>query len=1053
MQKDFLGMIVAAVMIFGSGNLFAQEHDWKAVLALKQDMENRLAQNIEDRFAQRRDVEGAGRPRMLGRANPFRLDELPHGRLKKRLESLSERARERAMEWMHRFDFPVEDLDSMAIDQDGGVFYVEPALDELPSDAQHGSSSEDHSPEPFLGEVAEDTFQLHSRPGAPNVLFLDFDGRTLSGTVWSKTGVLIANPFDLDGDSASFSAKERNAIAEIWHRVAEDYAPFDIDVTTEEPASFGPTTGSVLITSRKQADGSSMPHSSAGGVAYVGVWGAYNYGTYWSPALVYYDNLAKSTTYVAEAVSHEFGHHLGLSHDATSSDPYYHGHGSGSTSWAPIMGVGYYKNVTQWSKGEYPGATNNQDDLAIIAERLSLAADDHGDAPSEATPLLVDDRGEIRVTNPEIDPHKLYPENKGIIETSADQDVFSFATAAGDIELSVYPAWDAFYRSDKRGANLDVEARLLDALGNELAHSNPSSETHATISLSVPAGTYFLEVSGVGNGNYSGYASIGQYFISGFIAGDLANQSPNGSFSFSCLGLNCQFTDSSTDSDGSIETYAWHFGDGNSSALRSPGHTYAAPGVYTVTLTVTDDDGASAVRSSSVAVSASDVVPPLVTPPADINAEATAVLTPLVLGAATTDDGSPVTHDAPAEGFPLGTTRVTWQATDAAGNMGSATQMVTVVDTTPPELTPPADVVIVSGQDIGSAHASDIFPVEISNDAPSVFPQGETVVIWKATDSSGNTTTAAQVVTVTQQSPEPHVNFNGEAFESFAGEDRQGTVSVEDGGTTLRLTGNTWKRLALSYDVSPRTVLEFDFRSDVEGEIHGIGLDEDGKFTRGRVFKLYGGQAWNKGILDYDNYDGSGWTHYRIPVGQFYTGKMSYMVFVMDDDGAVRGESRFRNVKIYEDSVTVAENVDFEDAVLASFAGEDRRGTATIEDDGATLRLVGNTWKRLALSYDVGPRTVLEFDFRSDVEGEIHGIGLDEDGKFTRGRVFKLYGGQAWNKGILDYDNYDGSGWTHYRIPVGQFYTGKMSYMVFVMDDDGAVRGESRFRNISLRDE
>ncbi|WP_305803521.1 hypothetical protein, partial [Thiolapillus sp.] len=59
-----------------------------------------------------------------------------------------------------------------------------------------------------------------------------------------------------------------------------------------------------------------------------------------------------------------------MSHDGTSSAGYYSGHGDGFVSWAPIMGVGYYKNVTQWSKGEYPDASQVQDDLAIIDGKL-----------------------------------------------------------------------------------------------------------------------------------------------------------------------------------------------------------------------------------------------------------------------------------------------------------------------------------------------------------------------------------------------------------------------------------------------------------------------------------------------------------------------------------------------------------------------------------------------------------------------------------------------------------------------------------------------------------
>ena len=54
---------------------------------------------------------------------------------------------------------------------------------------------------------------------------------------------------------------------------------------------------------------------------------------------------------VAEASSHEVGHSLGLSHDGTSSTSYYTGHGNGETDWAPLMGVGYYANVTTWDRG------------------------------------------------------------------------------------------------------------------------------------------------------------------------------------------------------------------------------------------------------------------------------------------------------------------------------------------------------------------------------------------------------------------------------------------------------------------------------------------------------------------------------------------------------------------------------------------------------------------------------------------------------------------------------------------------------------------------------
>jgi PKD repeat protein len=85
------------------------------------------------------------------------------------------------------------------------------------------------------------------------------------------------------------------------------------------------------------------------------------------------------------------------------------------------------------------------------------------------------------------------------------------------------------------------------------------------------------------------------------------NAPPSANFTSSCSQLACNFLDGSTDSDGTIATRAWNFGDGVSSTETSPSHAYAAPGPYNVTLTVTDDDGASNQRSASVAVTKSSI--------------------------------------------------------------------------------------------------------------------------------------------------------------------------------------------------------------------------------------------------------------------------------------------------------------------------------------------------------------------------------------------------------------------------------------------------------------
>lgn len=83
------------------------------------------------------------------------------------------------------------------------------------------------------------------------------------------------------------------------------------------------------------------------------------------------------------------------------------------------------------------------------------------------------------------------------------------------------------------------------------------------------------------------------------------NATPTANFSYSLSGLTANFTDTSTDSDGTIASHSWNFGDGASSTSTNPSHAYASAGNYTVTLTVTDDDGATATRTQTLSVGGS----------------------------------------------------------------------------------------------------------------------------------------------------------------------------------------------------------------------------------------------------------------------------------------------------------------------------------------------------------------------------------------------------------------------------------------------------------------
>lgn len=450
--------------------------------------------------------------KQFGKHAPFSMEQLPNGKVKSKLKALRSDKRDKAMKWLHSFAFSEHDLKHMQIDNEGGVLFgdsfdmteLTEHIDESTSLPQAISSA--------------DTFKLHSKPGASNIIYLDFNGHTISGTAWNSGSNIQARAYDTDGDVTSFGSTEHTQIAEVWHRIAEDFAPFDVDVTTEEPANFGATTGRILITHNKDVAGNDMPYSGGGGVAYVNVWGRSNYASYYSPALVYYNNLGNGfAPYVAEAASHEMGHNLGLSHDGTSAESYYRGQGSGFVSWAPIMGVGYYNNVTQWSKGEYTDASMFQDDINIISNHLTFRLDDHGNDIYNPTALLVDAQGNISSTSTEDDPHKQFIENKGIIETENDVDYFAFDAGAGGLNITITPAWDSFYRSSRRGANLDVSAKLYNWNGDLVASSDPLDETDAELITSVPAGQYLLAISGTGNNvtPYSDYGSLGQYYIAG----------------------------------------------------------------------------------------------------------------------------------------------------------------------------------------------------------------------------------------------------------------------------------------------------------------------------------------------------------------------------------------------------------------------------------------------------------------------------------------------------------------------------------------------------------
>ncbi|MEY3898044.1 MAG: hypothetical protein RLZZ214_3565 [Verrucomicrobiota bacterium] len=355
-------------------------------------------------------------------------------------------------------------------------------------------------------------FLLHSRPGANRVIHLDFDGHADNTPGYWKDGA--ASPaYNISGNNpAIFEEDERNHIIEIWQRVAEDYAMFDIDVTTEEPG-----TEALRKTSSSDAkfgmrcviggNNSTWYGGSVGGVAYTGTFDANQDVPCWVFPVGGTGFVPKN---VAEAASHEVGHTLGLAHDGVEG-------GEGSTlgwvNWVPIMGKSYYRPITHWNKGEYANPNNTQDDLAVMLTQGALyRPDDHGSTLATATKLSADSSSATV---------------NGVIGRNTDLDFFRIDAVGGSLVVNIKPI--------TLGANLRLEVKLYDAGGvllqtatsNDASGASTGGTRQVTLTRTVTAGVFYFSVDGIGNGDpltpggYTDYGSLGHYTgtVSGVIPG------------------------------------------------------------------------------------------------------------------------------------------------------------------------------------------------------------------------------------------------------------------------------------------------------------------------------------------------------------------------------------------------------------------------------------------------------------------------------------------------------------------------------------------------------
>jgi len=346
-----------------------------------------------------------------------------------------------------------------------------------------------------LVRAPDDVFTLHSRPDSPHTIYLDFDGHTTENTEWRGGARIDAPPYDADGDPTTFSPAERDAIYEAYLATAENFRPFDVDVTTQPPdeARINRTDendgqfGTRVVITPLDATG-----CGCGGQSYIGVFDKYVDHESYQPSWSYTGAGSTDGKLIAETASHEAGHTLGLLHDGTSGNAYYQGH----ENWAPTMGAAQDQPITQWSKGEYRSPTNRQDDIKVMA--------------GKGTPLAADDF---------TTPHTYQGPITGVIGTDADTDVFAIHHPGGPLRAAATPA--------PYSPNLDIKLTLRNASGQVIATADPPIVRHSAVTAGgmdahydadLPAGDYTAEVEGVGYGDpgtngYTGYGSIGQYTL------------------------------------------------------------------------------------------------------------------------------------------------------------------------------------------------------------------------------------------------------------------------------------------------------------------------------------------------------------------------------------------------------------------------------------------------------------------------------------------------------------------------------------------------------------
>ncbi|MFI4871644.1 MAG: GC-type dockerin domain-anchored protein [Phycisphaerales bacterium JB061] len=341
------------------------------------------------------------------------------------------------------------------------------------------------------GIPLDDFLNLESRPGSSKTIYLDFDGHQSVNNGWGHNINFPA--WDRNGNTNVFTDAEKEEIIGHWLEVAEDFVQFDINVTTKDPgvAALVKSNGDdsnfgmrVIMSQYTNGFG-----EGTGGIALLSTFRS-NTDT---PCFVFNKGLGAGPM----SASHEAGHTLALRHDGLNGSEYHPGSSNGSPSWGPIMGAPFGRTLVQWSRGDYPGATQTiQQDTAIITNNVNEVVfidDDHPDVLYGGTPISSGDF------------------IQGVIHSHGDIDAFSFTAFGGDVTIDA--------RTVDVGPNFDIRWNLyLDSPLTLIDQFNPEGTYNANKTYTdLPLGNYTVVLEGgfqpVTNGPVSNYGSVGTYSL------------------------------------------------------------------------------------------------------------------------------------------------------------------------------------------------------------------------------------------------------------------------------------------------------------------------------------------------------------------------------------------------------------------------------------------------------------------------------------------------------------------------------------------------------------